>query len=266
MANRVLGNNTSFSTYTASNNQVVTSFMWNTLVNANFVNFQNIQNRFPSTSTGIIGGSTPSSRTSWMSGSWVVSRHESIITSWTTLGYYADNSGNKVTHIVPKNVETGPTVQNTWSNYWVFRTPGVYHIEAEIDYAVITAPSMIRLAIVPYRNDGGNYHLISPFDGTYSTNGYALSSCLLSYTGKSDPNSASSQTVTISGFVLVTSQSMSEFPANLNNAINSANPLTPGNGYHIELEGMYSNAVGAKRITITPGSAITITLVQEWWK
>lgn len=266
MANRVLGNNTSFTTYTAGVNQVVTSFLWNATVSTNFVNFKNVIDRFPAISTGTISGSTPAARTSWMSGSWVVSRHESIITSWTNLAYYTDSSLNKINHVVPKNVETGPTVQNTWSNYWVFRTPGIYHIEAKIDYTVVTAPSMIRLAIVPYRNDGGNYHLISPFDGTYSTNGYSLSSCLLAYTGKSDPNSAGTYTATISGFVLVTSQAMSEYAQNFNNAVNSTNPLTPGSGYHIELEGMYSNAVGARRITITPGGTITITLVQEWWK
>jgi hypothetical protein len=266
MANRVLGNNTSFSTYTASAGNIVTSFLWNTLVATNFSNYKNVIDRFPAVSTGIISGSTPSSRTSWMSGSFVVSRHESILTSWTNLAYYTDASLNKINHIVPKNVETGPTVQNTWSNYWVFRTPGIYHIEAKVDYTVVTAPSMIRLAIVPYRNNGGNYHIISPFDSTYATNNYSLSSCLLSYTGKSDPNAAGTYTATISGFVLVTSQSMDEFPANFNNAINSTNPLTPGNGYHIELEGMYSNAVGAKRITINSGGTLTITLVQEWWK
>ena len=71
---------------------------------------------------------------------------------------------------------------------------------------------MIRIAIVPYRNDGGNYHIISPFDSTYATNSYSLSSCLLSYTGKSDPNATGTYTATVSGFVLVTAQAMSMRP------------------------------------------------------
>jgi hypothetical protein len=124
---------------------------------------------------------------------------------------------------------------------------------------------MIRIAIVPYVNDGVNYISNSPFDSTFTTKNGTMPVCLLAYTGKADDNTTGTKKASISGFVLVTSQTLSDFPSVSNIAVNSTNPLTAGNGYHIEVEGTRAFGGTTPRFTITGGS-ISIALVQEWWR
>lgn len=122
---------------------------------------------------------------------------------------------------------------------------------------------MIRVAIVPYTNDGVNYGTNSPFDTSFTTKNTTMPVCLLAYTGKADDNTTGVKQVSISGYVLVTSQSSTNYPSITNIAVNKLNPLTAGDGYHIEVEGMRAFA-GGDRFTIT-GGTVSITLVQEWW-
>lgn len=265
MANRVLGNNTSFTFQTYNSSAQITSADWNTLVNANLQNMESVANRVPLINTGVIVGSIPSSVVATPGSAFVTSRHVSIVTSWNGLNRYQTSPGTHINDIVPKNVVSGPTVLNTWSNYWVFRTPGIYHINAEIEYNVVAVPAMIRIAIVPYVNDGVDYISSSPFDSTFTTKNGTMPVCLLAYTGKADNNVVGTKTASISGFVLVTSQTLHDYPGVSNIAVNSTNPLTAGNGYHIEIEGTRANAGTTPRFTIT-GGKISISLIQEWWK
>jgi hypothetical protein len=226
---------------------------------------KNVVDRVPLINTGNIVGSLPSSVSTTPSSSFQTSRHLSIVTSWSGLKRYQISPGVFINDIIPKNVVSGPTIFNTWSNYWVFRTPGIYHINAEIEYDVLAVPAMIRIAIVPYVNDGVNYIFNSPFDSTFTTQNGTMPACLLAYTGKADNNNLGPQKASISGFVLVTSQTLFDYPSVSNVAVNSTSPLTPGNGYHIEVEGTRAFSGTTPRFAITGGN-VSIALIQEWWK
>lgn len=261
MTYRVIGNNTSFNFQTSTVGQKITSSIWNSSVADNLENMKTVVDRIPGISTAVIVGQIDSSATASPYGAAIPSRHKSVLVDWTKIS--ENESGG---HIYPKSVELGPNAPAiTSSNYWVFRTPGIYHINIELTYDVIVSPSMIRIAVVPYVNDGVNYHSNSPFDSTrYTTNGSNLTSCLLAYTGKSDPNTTGTYTISLSGFVLATSQDMATNPGVYNICKNSTAPATAGNGYHIEIEGSRTTSA-TERLVVTDGS-LTITLLQEWWK
>lgn len=263
MAIRIIGNNTSFIFTSFFNTSAkITASTWNELVSGNFLKMQNVLDRVPSINNGTIVGSISSSVNATPGSSFISSRHVSILTSWTELNTFSSFATHEY-DIVPKNVVSGPTVLNTFSNYWVFQTPGIYHINATIEYDVLIVPTMIRVAIVPYTNDGVNYGTSSPFDTSFTTRNNTMPVCLLAYTGKADDNALGKKQVSISGYVLVTSASSSNFPSITNVAVNKLNPLTAGGGYHIEVEGIRAFA-GGDRFTIT-GGTVGITLVQEWW-
>ena len=278
MPNRVIGNNTSFTFSSFATGTVVTSFLWNTVVAKNLSNAKTVMDRVPAVYAGKIIGLSNSTAPSWI-GTPTKSRHASILTSWTTMPTFVDNLGNTRYHIYPKNITTGPTVMNTIGNYFVFYTPGIYHIEVQArhttlpvgSYNAYVGPTMLRMAIVPYVNNGANYSSNAPFDTVpHSTNSNGMMNCLLAYTGRIDTAMppAIFPVVNLSGFVLVTAQNIYNANTYSNIAITNTNPLTPGNAYHIEVEGMYANNTdfsGNGRFTIDDGD-VQITLMQEWWK
>lgn len=265
MTFRVIGNNTSFGFQSASDGQKITNEIWNSRVADNLENMKSVVDRIPAISTATITGLRDASATATPYGAAIASRHKSVVMNWTKIATVNDG-GQEIGIIYPKSVITGSNTQtSTSSNYWVFVKPGIYHIELNLVYQVTVSPSMIRVAIVPYVNDGVNYHTNAPFDATqYTTNGSSLTSCLLAYTGKSDPNATGSYTVSLSGFVLVTSQDMTTNPGVYNIAKNSATPQSPGNGFHIEIEGSKTTSA-TERLTVTDGT-LSISLLQEWWK
>lgn len=280
MPNRVIGNNTSFTFSSFASDTVITSFLWNTMVAKNLANAKNVVDRIPSVYSGKIIGLSNSTATSW-TGTPTKSRHASILTSWATMPTFVDDLGNTRYHIYPKNITTGPYVMNTIGNYFVFYTPGIYHIEVRAAYSTLPVgsstafigPTMLRMAIVPYVNNGANYTSNAPFDysGVYSNNSNGMLNCLLAYTGRIDftyPITNSEPIINLSGFVLVTAQKINNANTFSNIAITNTNPLTPGNAYHIEVEGMYAtlaDSTGNGRFTIYDGN-VQITLVQEWWQ
>jgi hypothetical protein len=280
MPNRVIGNNTSFTFSSFSAGTVVTDTIWNAQVAQNLVNAKNVMDRIPSIYAGQIIGLSNSTATSW-TGTPTKSRHASILTSWTTMPGFLDDLGNTRYHIYPKNITTGPYVMNTIGNYFVFYTPGIYHIEVRAAYTTLpvgsstayVGPTMLRMAIVPYVNNGANYSSNPPFDNVpHSTNSNGMMNCLLAYTGRIDsvpvPPTTYSPIINLSGFVLVTGQTIFNANTFSNIAITNTDPLTPGNAYHIEVEGMYANNTdfaGNGRFTINDGH-VQITLVQEWWQ
>jgi hypothetical protein len=278
MPNRVIGNNTSFTFSSFATGTVVTSFLWNTVVANNLSNAKKVMDRVPAVYAGEIIGLSNSTASSW-TGTPTKSRHASILTSWTTMPTFVDDLGNTRYHIYPKNITTGPTVMNTIGNYFVFYTPGIYHIEVRArhttlpvgSYNAYVGPTMLRMAIVPYVNNGADYSSNAPFDTVpHSTNSNGMMNCLLAYTGRIDiaMPPATFPEVNLSGFVLVTAQNIYNADTYSNIAITNTNPLTPGNAYHIEVEGMYANNTdfsGNGRFTIHEGN-VQITLMQEWWK
>ena len=278
MPNRVIGNNTSFTFSSFATGTVVTSFLWNTVVAKNLSNAKTVMDRVPAVYAGQIIGLSNSTAPSW-TGTPAKSRHASILTSWTTMPTFVDNLGNTRYHIYPKNITTGPTVMNTIGNYFVFYTPGIYHIEVQAGYTTLpvdsltayVGPTMLRMAIVPYVNNGADYSSNAPFDTIpHSTNSNGMMNCLLAYTGRIDSVMPPPYTpeVNLSGFVLVTAQTIYNANTFSNIAVPNTNPLTPGNAYHIEVEGMYANNTdfsGNGRFTIYEGN-VQITLLQEWWQ
>ena len=279
MPNRVIGNNTSFTFSSFATGTILTSFLWNTLVAKNLSNAKLVTDRIPTVYSGQIIGLSAVTGTSFKSTP-SISRHAAILTSWTNLPTFVDGSGTTRYHVYPKNITTGPSVLNTIGHYFVFYTPGIYHIEVRAEYTTVPVgsfnaykgPTMLRMAIVPYVNDGANYSTNAPFDTVpYSTNSNGMMNCLLAYTGRIDsspvPN-PDNQTIILSGFVLVTSQKIYNANTFSNIAVTNTNPLTPGNSYHIEVEGMYANNTdytGTARFTI-PNGSVRISLIQEWWQ
>lgn len=280
MPNRVIGNNTSFTFSSFASGTVVTSFLWNTVVAKNLANAKSVVDRIPAVYAGKITGLSNSTAASW-TGTPTKSRHASILTSWSTMPTFVDSLGTTRYHIYPKNITTGPYVMNTIGNYFVFYTPGIYHIEVRAVYSTLpvgsstafVGPTMLRMAIVPYVNNGANYSSNSPFDNVpHSTNSNGMMNCLLAYTGRIDfaysPTPTFEPIINLSGFVLVTAQNIFNANTFSNIAITNTNPLTPGNAYHIEIEGMYANNTdfaGNGRFTIHDGN-VQITLMQEWWQ
>jgi hypothetical protein len=186
---------------------------------------------------------------------------------------FTENGTSKY-HIYPKHIASGPTVLNTFSNYFVFYTPGIYNIELNLTTTdnQIGNPTLIRIALVPYFNNGGNYHMSPPFDSpsTVSNNSDGMLNFLLAYTGRlNTPTGLATVKNSLSGFVCVTSQTVNNAGTYYNNAINTRNPLMPGNAYHFEIEGMYANVTeynaNSPRFTVNSGS-LRISLIQEWWK
>jgi hypothetical protein len=267
---RVIGNNTSFTFTSFNTGTVVTSFLWNSLVATNLSNMKKVTDRFPVLYKADVLGTTNSAGAGSWVGTTAKTRHSSLRVSWYQLPNFTDSVGANRYHIYPKNIATGPTVLNTIANYFVFYTPGIYNIDINIKYTLTTAvPTMLRMAIVPYTNNGVNYQIYPPFDAptTFSNNTDGMANFLLAYTGKLDDSVYSNETINLSGIVLVTSQTLSNAAGKSNIAINNTNPLTPGNAYHVEIEGMYANATDYAtnpRFTITGGS-MQITLLQEWW-
>jgi hypothetical protein len=266
MANRVLGNNTSFTFSDYSGSPKITTNDWNLLVHQNLTNMQSVAERVPITYRASVSGTIQSSATATPYGSSISSRHFSVLANWFQM---PDNGSGKPQpyDIVPKSVVTGVSSMNTASsNYWVFQTPGIYHINIEIKYNVTTIPAMIRIAAVPYINDGVNYHLSAPFDNTYTTLNNTMPLCFAAYTGKADYNiTGSDYKASVSSFFVVTSQTSSNYPSIGNIVVNKTNPLTAGNGYHIEMQGFLANNDASPRFAVT-GGVINITLLQEWWR
>lgn len=261
MTIRTIGNNINFSFATYSASAKITANDWNEFVNQNLQKMQTITSRVPSQNIGTIVGMIPASVDATPGGFYVPSRQFNVLTSWNELNVFS-SFGNHDYDIVPKHAISGPGVLNPFSNYWVFKTPGIYHINVTINYDVFVIPAMIRVAIVPYINDGVNYGTNSPFDNSFSTQNNTMPLVLIAYTGKADDNTTGSKTITVSGYVLVTSQSSANYPHITNVAVNSLNPLSAGNGYHIEVEGVRAYT-GANRFEIS-GGTVTITLLQEW--
>ena len=271
---RVTGNNTSFTTAsTFSTGSVITSFVWNSLVATNLNQMKLVTQRVPAIYEGqIIGDTNAAGLDSWI-GTTVRTRHRNLKITWYEMPSFIDSLGNTKYHIYPKDISTGPTVMNTTGNYFVFHTPGIYNIEVSLNWDTTSSnPTMMRMALVPYVNNGSQYQLASPFDlnpwqTTFSNNNNSMLNCLLAYTGRLD--GASTFTVNMSGFVLVTSQTLSNAASYSNIAINNPNPLTPGNAYHFEIEGYYANlseyTSNNPRFVVT-GGYVSINLLQEWWK
>lgn len=272
MPSRVIGNNTSFTVSSFSTGKIISSFVWNSMVATNLAQMKTVVDRVPAIYVADVLGTTNSAGSSW-TGATTRTRHQSLLTSWVNISPFQESGASKY-HIYPKHIASGPTVFNTFSNYFVFYTPGIYNIELNLTITdnQLGNPSMIRLALVPYLNNGANYHIFgSPFDNfpTYSNNSDGMMNFLLAYTGRLN-TPAGDPTVynSLSGFVCVTSQTVNNAGTYSNNAVNTRNPLTPGNAYHFEIEGMFANATdfaGTPRFTVNSGK-LRISLIQEWWK
>jgi len=275
MPNRVIGNNTSFTMSSFSTGKIITSFLWNSMVATNLSQMKKVVDRVPAIYVANVLGTTNSAGNGSWIGSTTRSRHQSVLTSWINMPIFSEN-GNSKYHIYPKHIASGPTVLNTFSNYFVFYTPGIYNIELNLTITnnVLANPSMIRLALVPYFKNGANYHLYPPFDFPNATpaetsqNSDGMWNYLLAHTGRLVPFSDGETTIFLSGFVVVTSQTINNLGTYSNIAINNPNPLTPGNAYHFEIEGMFANLTdfsGTPRFTVNSGK-LRISLIQEWWK
>jgi hypothetical protein len=272
MPNRVIGNNTSFTISSFASGRILSSFVWNSMVATNLAQMQTVVDRVPAVYVAdVLGTTNAAGAGSWV-GTTVRTRQMSVLSSWINMPTFSENGNNKF-HIYPKHIASGPTVLNTFSNYFVFYTPGIYNIELNLTITdnQVGQPTLIRIALVPYFNNGGNYHMSPPFDSptTVSNNSDYMLNFLLAYTGRLNIPTGGTVNNTVSGMVVVTSQTVNNTGTYFNNAINTRNPLLPGNAYHFEIEGMYANLTeynaNTPRFTVNSGT-LRISLIQEWWK
>lgn len=265
MNTRIVGNNKNiYISSFVTDGEILSANTWNTYVSDNFNTMIDVVNRIPAQSIGTITQAIPASVSSWNTTSFINSRHLSLFTSWNTLSNYIDNNGNTIFDIVPKSVLTGSTIFNRQGNYWVFQTPGIYHISVSINVTPLVIPSSIRIAIVPYVNDGILYYENAPFDGANYNRINDFSTIIIADTKKIDNNTTTSFTHSVSGYFVVSNAKRINSSSSWESPIkNSINPLISGNGYHIEIEGHYTSSQ-TNRFSITEGEVV-ITLLEEWW-